>query len=288
MAETKYGHLVKTMPINKGEPKGANARELIWMYGKELENFPINFAMGRYEETGLWHPWAGPHVHPNADESLIFFGHDPERLDYLGAEFEIALGAEQEKHVLNKPCLVLLPKGFPHCPLYTKRIDSSFAHGHIILGAEHKVDWWPTDSKPQPTNGQKYSHLIKPLKVHKDPKNTELVWMTGDQLEGFNMHMAAGLCTETGPWYPGKGAHTHPYDKIMIFIGTHPKKLGYLGAEIEIALGKEKEKHTFNLPTVVTVPKGTPHLPPVVKKIEKPFGFIIYNLAPKHQLSWVD
>jgi hypothetical protein len=184
--------------------------------------------------------------------------------------------------------MVLLPKGLPHCPLYTTRIDSSFAHGHIILGPDQSVEWWPTDSKPSPTDGKKYSHLIKPLKVHKDPKNTDLTWMTGDQLEGFNLHLAAGLCTETGPWYPGKGAHTHPYNKIMIFIGTHPKELGYLGAEIEIALGAEGERVTFNLPTVITVPKGTPHHPPVVKKIEKPFGFIVYNLAPQHELSWVD
>jgi hypothetical protein len=70
----------------------------------------------------------------------------------------------------------------------------------------------------------------------------------------------------------------------MIFIGTHPKELGYLGAEIEIALGPEGEKVTFNLPTVITVPKGIPHRPPVVKKIEKPFGFIIYNLAPSTRL----
>ena len=112
--------------------------------------------------------------------------------------------------------------------------------------------------------------------------------MTGNQLEGFKLHLAAGLCTETGPWYPGEGAHTHPYDKCMIFFGHDTKHLGYLGAEIEIALGKEQEKHTFNVPTVVTVPEGLPHLPPVVKKIEKPFGFIIYNLAPQHEVSRVE
>ncbi|MBA7629353.1 hypothetical protein ES703_36852 [subsurface metagenome] len=287
MAETKYGHLVKTMPVNEG-PKGANAYEIIWMFGKELENFPLNFALGRYEETGIWHPWSGPHVHPTYDECLLFFGHDTDDPASLGAEFEIALGEEQEKHVFNTPSVVILPKGTPHCPLVTKRIDKSFAHGHIILGPDDKVDWWPTDSKPKPTNGSKYNHLIKPLNIQKGPKTTELVWMASDQLEGFDLHFAVGLCAETGPWYPGKGAHTHPYDKCMIFLGHDTKHLGYLGAEIEVALGSEEEKHTFDVPTVVTVPRGLSHLPPVVKKVDKPFGFIIYNLGPKHEVTWVD
>ena len=71
-AETQYGHLIKTMPIRKG-PGGANAEELIWMFGNELENFNLNFALGRYEGTGVWHPWSGPHVHPTFNECLLFF-----------------------------------------------------------------------------------------------------------------------------------------------------------------------------------------------------------------------
>ena len=290
MAKTKYGHLVKTMPVNEG-PGGANAYEIIWMFGKDLENFSLNFALGRYEETGVWHPWAGPHVHPTYDECLLFFGHDTNNLDYLGAEFEIALGKEQEKHVFNTPSVVILPAGVPHCPLVTKRIDKPFGHGHIILGPDDKVDWWPTDSKPTATTGSEYSHLIKPLNIQKvsaGAKTKDLIRMTGDQLEGFNLNFAIGLCAETGQWYQGKGAHVHPYDECLIFFGHDPKSLGYLGAEIEIALGKEQEKHTFNVPTVVTVPRGLPHLPLVVKRVDKPFGFIVYNLGPKHDTSWVD
>ena len=286
MAKTKYGHLVKTMPVNKG-PGGANAYELIWMFGKDLEDFSLNFALGRYEETGVWHPWAGPHVHPTYDECLLFFGHDTGDPTYLGAEFEIALGKEQEKHVFNTPSVVILPAGLPHCPLVTRKIDKPFAHGHIILGPDDKVDWWPPDSKPMATTGSKYSHLIKPLSIQKAP-GKELVWMTGDQLEGFNLNFAVGLCAETGQWYQGQGAHVHPYDECLIFFGHDTKHLGYLGAEIEIALGSEQEKHTFNVPTVVTVPKGLPHLPLVVNRVDKPFGFILYDLGPKHEVSWID
>ena len=290
MAKTKYGHLVKTMPVQKG-PGGANAREIIWMFGKELEGFNLNFALGRYEETGVWHPWAGPHVHPTYDECLLFFGHDTANLGYLGAEFEITLGKEQEKHVFNTPSIVILPAGVPHCPLVTKKIDKPFVHGHIILGPEDKVEWWHKDSKPIATTGSKYSHLIKPLNVQKAPggaRAKELVWMMGDQLEGFSLNLALGLGKETGQWYKGHGAQVHPYDECLIFFGHDTTNLGYLGAELEIALGKEQEKHTFNVPTVVVVPRGLPHLPFVVKRVDKPFGFIMYGLGPKHEASWID
>jgi hypothetical protein len=286
MAKTKYGHLVKKVPINKGEPEGANARELIWLVGKDLEGLNLHFALGRYEGTGIWHPWAGPHVHPFG-ECLLCFGHDTDDPGYFGAELELALGEEQEKHTFNTPSVVVLPAGLPHCPLVTKRVDKPFAHGHVILGPDNEVDWWPKESKPKPTSGSKYSQLIKPLNVQKVSAGTnELDWMTGDQLEGLNLNLAVGLCTGTGQI--GRGAQSHPNDECLFFFGHDPKKLGYLGAEIEIALGEEKEKHTFNLPTVVIVPRGLPHFPLVVKKVDKPFGFIFYNLGPRHDTTWLD
>jgi hypothetical protein len=112
--------------------------------------------------------------------------------------------------------------------------------------------------------------------------------MTGDQLEGFNLNLAVGLCAEPGQLYPGRGAHSHPNDECLIFFGHDPQDLVYLGAEIEITLGKEKEKHTFNVPTAVIVPKRLPHFPLDVKEVDKPFGFIVYNLGPRHDTTWLD
>lgn len=285
MAETKYGHLVKKLPVQEGDG-GANAEELIWMVGKDLEGLNLHFALGRYQGTGIWHPWAGPHVHP-ADECLLCFGHDTDDTGYFGAELELALGEEQEKHTFSSPSVVTVPAGFPHCPLVTKRVDRTFGHGHVILATDNEVDWWPKDSQLMPTNGSKYSHLIKPLTIQKvSPGTGELDWMTGDQLEGFNLNLAVGLCDQAGQI--GRGARSHPNDECLIFFGHDPQRLGYLGAEIEIALGEEKEKHSFSEPTAVIVPRGLPHFPLEVKKVDKPFGFIFYNLGPKHDTNWLD
>lgn len=293
MAETKpeplYAHLIKPLPIGKG-PGGANAQELVWMFGNQLENFSLNFALGRYQETGVWHPWSGPHVHPTYNECLLFFGHDTDNLDYLGAEMEIALGKEQEKHTFNTPSIVILPLGLPHCPLVTRKVEKPFGHGHIILGPDDKVDWWPKESEPVQTTGTNYAHLIKKLPINKAPTGTntqELTWLMGDQLEEFNLSIAFGLCNETGQWYQGHGAHAHPYDECLIFFGHDGTNLTYLGAEITIDMGKEHEKHTINVPTVVTIPRGLPHLPIVVNKVEKPFGFIMYALGPRYEAPWI-
>jgi len=289
MARTKYGHLIKKLPVQKGTG-GANAEELIWMVGKDLEGLNLHFALGRYQGLGVWHPWAGPHVHP-AGECLLCFGHDTDNPGYFGAELELALGEEQEKHTFSTPSVVVIPPGLPHCPLVTKKVERVFGHGHVILAPDNEVDWWPKESKPKKTNGSKYSHLIKPLNVQKVSATVganDFEWMTSDQLEGFNLNLAVGLCASTGPFHPGWGSCTHPNDECLIFFGHDPQNLGYLGAEIEIALGGEKEKHTFDVPAAVVVPRGLPHFPLVVKKVDRPFGFIFYNLGPKHDSTWTD
>jgi hypothetical protein len=141
MAKTKYGHLIKPLPIKQG-PGGANAKQLVWMLGKDLAGLNLNFALGRYDETGIWHSGHGAHTHP-FDECLVFFGHDTNDLGYLGAELEISMGKEQEKHTFDVPTVVIVPAGVPHCPLVTRRVDKPFGHFHIALSRQYKVEWLP-------------------------------------------------------------------------------------------------------------------------------------------------
>ena len=63
-----------------------------------------------------------PHVHPYP-ELLLFMRADCRDLSTLGAEAELYLGKEMEKHDITKPSIVILPKGQPHCPLLIKRQD---------------------------------------------------------------------------------------------------------------------------------------------------------------------
>jgi hypothetical protein len=63
-----------------------------------------------------------PHIHPKP-EILFFMGTDTNDLTRLGAEAELVLGKELETYTITKPTAVIIPGGFPHCPLTITRVD---------------------------------------------------------------------------------------------------------------------------------------------------------------------
>ena len=60
------------------------------------------------------------------DEVIAFFGTNPDDFYDLGAEAELWLG--DEKHIINKSCIVFVPKGLQHCPLRFTRVDRPVFH----------------------------------------------------------------------------------------------------------------------------------------------------------------
>jgi hypothetical protein len=286
MAEKKYGDLVKQLSFRKGRG-GANARELVAVTGDELAGFELNFIVGIYDQTGDWAPGRGAHSH-SFDECLLFFGHDTNDLGYLGSDMEISLGKELEKHKFSVPTVVVAPKGVPHCPLITEKVYQPFGHFHLALNAKYLGEHVEPEGK---TDGRKYAHLVKKFPVRKGPGGAnakQLVSFSGGELEGFNLNFTMGLYNKTGKWHPGKRAHVHPYDECLIFFGHDTDELSYLGAELTIEIGKEHEKHTFNVPTVVSLPRGLPHFPIVCHKLEKPYGMVQVGLGAKYESSRVD
>jgi len=286
MAETKYGHLVKHLAFRKGRG-GANAKQMVAVTGDEIAGFDLNFIVGVYDETGDWAPGRGAHEHP-FDELLLFFGYDDEDLGYLGSDMELALGKEWETHAFSVPTVGVAAKGFPHCPLVTKKVYKPFGHFHLALNAKYSGNQVPQEGK---TNGNKYAHLVKPMPVKEGPGGAnakQLLSMSGDELEGLDINFALGLYNEPGEWNPGKGALVHPYDECLIFFGHNVDDLSYFGAEITIEIGEEHEKHTFDVPTAVALPKGLPHLPIVCNKVERPYSVMQVGLGRKYESSWVD
>jgi hypothetical protein len=76
--------------------------------------------------------------------------------------------------------------------------------------------------------------------------------------------------------------HSHEFDEFIYFISGDATNIKYLGAEIEISLGQEMEKHVFTTPSVVYIPKGMLHCPLVIKKVDKPFYFGHIAMTPKY------
>jgi hypothetical protein len=286
MGETKYGHLVKTMPYREGRG-GANARQMTFMKGEDLGGFNLNFIIGIYDQVGDWAPNRGAHAHP-FDECLFFFGYDPEDLSYLGADMELHMGKEYEKHLFSVPMVVAAPSGFPHCPLLTNKVYKPFGHFHLAINPGYAAVPVKLEGT---TDGKKYSHLFKKLPVKKGPGGADAKekWsVSGTDLAGLPLNVTMEIRSKPGEWRTDKATHTHPYDECLVFFGHDVDNPGYLGAELTIDIGKEHEKHTFNLPTAVSIPKGTPHFPIVCNKVEKPYRFVRIGLGAKYESSPVD
>jgi len=77
-----------------------------------------------------------PHVH-ESDEILGFFGSDPADPYDLGGEIEIWL--EDDKHTIDRSCMIFIPAGMKHCPLVIKRVDRPIFHYSVITGRTYEL-----------------------------------------------------------------------------------------------------------------------------------------------------
>jgi hypothetical protein len=79
-----------------------------------------------------------------------------------------------------------------------------------------------------------------------------------------------------------KEPHSHDFDEFLCFTGSDPAHAEEFGAEIELSLGKEGEKHLINKPSVICIPRDLVHCPLNFKKVTKPVLFCNVYLAPEY------
>jgi hypothetical protein len=288
------------------------------MEGKDLEGFNANFSFGFIKKPVVCHPLEGALIHPY-DECLVFEGTDNSNILKLGADVSIKLGEEQEEHVFSEPTVVLIPRGTAHGPVNIRKVDKTIVHYSIGLAPDYKASYVTPKSKSVNVKGSRYSHLVRRMVTYVDPNpnrigsgmgyesvidNTgvmrpaergvgpgngdQIVWLYGKDLEGFNVNFTWGFYSRCGKWHRGGEAHTHPEEEILCFVGLDPDNINYLGAELELGMGKEYERHIFNKPTVAICPKGFPHLPLITRWVDKPYGFFVICLSGEHASPWVE
>lgn len=73
------------------------------------------------------------------------------------------------------------------------------------------------------------------------------------------------------------GPHQHKYPELLIHLGTDPDNPFDLGAEIEMHMGEEMEKHTFSRSTIICIPAGMVHSPWRIMKVTRPFLMLEIN-----------
>jgi hypothetical protein len=293
--------------------------ETLELNGQEhLEGLNLSFAWGVHSGLGEWYPDRDLHVHPYP-ECHMFVGLDTANVKYLGAQIECCLGEELETYTFDEPTVVVIPAGLPHGPVTTKRIFSNKGFGFYLtaLSSTLQTERLERPAKAAPSGG-KYAHLVKPLKsglviergkfnptryteegsarrgetgdsngMTLGPGNADhLTWMFGEDLEGLNVNMDWGFFSKPGLWHRGVSGHVHPTDEVLVYVGTDTTNIGFLGAEIEIDIGKEHERHLINKPSVVICPAGLEHAPIVTHWIERPFAFFSINLSGKPNMTF--
>ncbi len=110
--------------------------------------------------------------------------------------------------------------------------------------------------------------------------NMFVAFADNDIIEGcnyFSIMWMGEMSTKT----LGHGPHTHPVPEMLAAIGSDPENPKDLGAEFELFMGTEMEKHIVNKSTLIYIPENTVHCPFNIIKVTRPFIFIQAHYGPK-------
>ncbi len=101
-----------------------------------------------------------------------------------------------------------------------------------------------------------------------------------DIIDGCN-YFSAMWMGEMATKTLGHGPHTHPVPEVLVALGSDPDNPKDLGAEFELFMGEEMEKHVVNQSTLIYIPENTVHCPFTITRVTRPFLFIQAHYGPK-------
>jgi hypothetical protein len=292
MTRTKYGQYVKELVFQ--DSVSGFYRQVTSLDGKTM-GLDACIEYGAYWAAGSMGtaPFA-PHVH-DFDQVMLWLGADPVDMGELGAEVELCLGAEGEKHMITTSTAVAVPRRIPHFPANITRMDKRFIFMTVSCASEYKEKLLRPDKKifdktPAMMFTSKYRDNIINISfmrkgawtygpTNRDDSGGSLAFIRGRE----NMFDFLIMCEsiKKAPYRFGPEPdkpHVHPRPEILFFVGTDLNDLTRLGGEVEICLGKEMERHLITVPTAVVIPGGLFHNPLVITSLERPI--ILTDVRP--------
>ena len=128
---------------------------------------------------------------------------------------------------------------------------------------------------------EKYFISGAPPEIQAKRPYPAIAWMDGETFKGCNFYHIFWIGNKPYGGYGTKswgeishGPHTHKDAELLIHMGTDPDHPMDLGAEVEMCMGEEMEKYTFNQSTVIYIPANMVHSPWRILKVTRPFLFI--------------
>lgn len=134
MAESKYGKYFLTEPIEIGPMLHICGEE--GCIGAQFPGFPIEMQLLCLSKPGPM--ILKPHAH-SVDELFFIFGGNPLNYFEFGAEIEIMMGEEQERHIVDKTTIIYIPKGVVHCPITTLKVDKPVQWMHVLFEGKYQM-----------------------------------------------------------------------------------------------------------------------------------------------------
>jgi hypothetical protein len=295
MPAKKYNNLVKSLPIKKYEEGGFREGAVL---DKAWLGFDLHIKYGVYRTAGRMgkEPFT-PHAH-DFDQVLLFAGSDMDDIGELRAEVEFCLGEDLETHMITATTAVTIPRGMPHFPATINFLNRRFFYYEISIAPEYSETPVLADKKPGPVAGFRSAtrKYVMPLAfsrkgawyygpLNRDDGGGYIAFVNTLEAAGFDFVMLYESMKK-GPYRicpDSDKPHTHPTTQVMMFLGTDTDDLSDLGADFEICMGEEMEKHTFNKSTVILTPPFVPHWPGGVVKLTRPIIMAdIHPFGNKH------
>jgi hypothetical protein len=291
MTTSKYGKYMKKLEFRDGP---GFYRQVATLDGEKL-GMDATIELGAYWAPGSMatQPYRA-HTH-DFNQVMFWLGGDANDMGELGAEIELCLGAEGEKHMITTTTAVAVPQGMPHFPANIITMNKRFIFMTVscagkytekLLAANKKA----YESPPVMSFTAKYrSNIINVPFMRKGPwtygpKNRDdsggaLAFIRGN--EGMFDFLIMCESIKKAPYRFGPEPdkpHVHPLPEILIFLGTDLNDLSRLDAEAELYLGKEMERHVIKEPTAAIIPGGLAHCPLVITRVDRPM--ILTDVRP--------
>jgi len=292
MAAKKYGKYVVELDFKNDKP--GFYRQVANVSGKEF-GIDFNVEYGAYWAPGnMGEEPPRPHVH-DYDQVMLWLGGDGNDMGELGAEVELMLGEEGEKHMITSSTAVAVQKGLPHFPANITRMDKRFMYLEMSCSTDLKMKKLPANTKAQQSEPvmsfiAKYRENVMKLALSRKgawsygPRNRDdsggylaFIWGNDPAFDFLIMCESIKRAPYRFGPIPDK-PHIHSKPEILFFLGTDLNDLSKLGAEAEITLGKELETYTIMKPSAVVIPGGFPHCPLTITRVDRPM--ILTDVRP--------
>lgn len=291
MMRMKYEKYIKNLSFEK-EMSGSHV-QAIKMSSVSLGGLNAHIQYGICFEPGEKGKETGASYIHDFHTTLLFMGLDTDDMTKLGAEIELCLGAEKEKHLFTYSSAVAIPKGFPYFPLNVKKVNHPFLLMQISLIRDWHVNRFISGKVPREKTADNYKSRIIELAFRPkanfygagttEDSGGDITIIMGNDL-GYDLHIYYESIKKApyvfGP-VPHKG-HAHKFEESVLLIGSDPYAPEILGAEAVETMGREKEEHLITSPVVVIFPKQFPHGPLRITRVEHPFIFMVVSLAAEH------